>query len=173
MAGGLAVALLAGGGFAEEKAAPAAVKPLPSPAEARVRAQLVHASIDGALRVMHRDFFRKGESKAIPSDSLRDVFKNLSADWGLSVRWLASDDTVQNKENRAVDGFGERALKAITGGEKEFSEVEGGQLRFAGVIVLQNQCLKCHVPNRKSLEERFAALEVSMPVQAAPAAAKP
>lgn len=33
--------------------------------------------------------------------------------------------------------------------------------------------LKCHVPERPALEDRFAALKTSMPVKAAPLPAKP
>jgi Protein of unknown function (DUF3365) len=138
---------------------------LPTTAEAKVRAQLLHATIQGTLSVMHRDFFRKGDNRAIPSESLTDVFKTLADDWQVRVRWLASDETIMNVDNKASDDFQKRAMAAITGGAKEVAEVEKGVLRFAGSIPLQNQCLKCHAPDRKSLEDRFAALEISLPVQ--------
>jgi hypothetical protein len=139
---------------------------LPTVEEARERARLIHASLRGALDVMHRDFFRRGESKAIPSESLQDVFDALAAGFGVTVRWLATEETVMNVDHKAGDAFGRQALKAVGEGRAEFSEVEGGRLRFAGSIVLQNQCLKCHVSNRTSLEDRFAALEISLPVKA-------
>ena len=138
-----------------------------------VRARLLHASFDGVLRVMHRDFFRKGENKAIPSESLRDVFKTMAEEWGVTIRWLASEDTVMNVDNKARDAFAERAIRAITGGEKEVTAVEDNSLRFAGVIVLRNECLKCHVADRKNLDNRFAALEIIMPVKAAAVPDKP
>lgn len=140
---------------------------LPDAAEARVRAQLVHATVHGALSVMHRDFFRKGDNKAIPSESLKDVFKTLSEEWNVTVRWLAAEETIMNVDNRATDDFQRRALKAIIGGEKELGAVENGTFRYAGAIPLQNQCLKCHAPDRKSLEDRFAALEISMAIRKA------
>lgn len=147
---------------------PRAASPaLPTPEEARVRAQLLHASFDGTLRVMHRDFFRKGDRKAIPSESLKDVFKTMAEDWGVTIRWLASDETIMNVDNKARDAFDERALKAVAGGEKEVSTVENGTLRYAGVIVLRNECLKCHVADRKNLNDRFAALEIIMAVKPA------
>lgn len=145
-------------------------EPLPTPTEAKARAKLLHGAFDGTLRIMHRDFFHKGDSKAIPSESLKDVFKAMAEDQGVVIRWLGTEATIMNVENKAKDAFEEQALKAITGGEKEFSAVEKGTLRYAGAIVLQNQCLKCHVSNRTSLEDRFAALEISIPVQAKPIA---
>lgn len=45
--------------------------------EARARARLLPEALNGALRVMHRDFFREGEHMAIPSESLADVFREL------------------------------------------------------------------------------------------------
>ena len=138
----------------------------PTVEEARERARLIHASLSGALEVMHRDFFRRGESKAIPSESLQDVFDALAGRFGVTVRWLATEETVMNVEHKARDAFGRQALKAVGEGLREYSAVEGGRLRFAGSIVLQNQCLKCHVSNRTSLEDRFAALEISLPVKA-------
>jgi Protein of unknown function (DUF3365) len=159
----LALASLATPG-ADTPATPATA--LPTIEEATARARLLHAAFDGVLRVMHRDFFRKGESKAIPSESLKDVFKTMAEENGVALRWLASEETIMNVDNKAQDEFDEKALKAVKSGGKEFSAVEKDTLRYAGVIVLQNQCLKCHVPERKTLEDRFAALEISMPVKA-------
>lgn len=158
---------------ADEETSTAARLPAATEAEAKVRAQLLHASFDGTLRIMHRDFFRKGDNKAIPSESLRDVFKTMQEDWGVTIRWLASDETIMNVDNKAQDAFDERALKAVAAGEKEISEVIDGRLRYAGVIVLRNECLKCHVADRKSLHDRFAALEIIMPVKPEPAVPKP
>ena len=139
---------------------------LPTVSEALVRAQLLHATIDGTLRIMHRDFFRKGDNKAIPSESLKDVFKALAANQGVTVRWLASAQTIMNVDNKAKDEFEVAALKTITAGGKEVTAVENGTFRFVGPIVLENRCLKCHVNDRTSLEDRFAGLEISLPVQA-------
>lgn len=120
------------------------------------------------MEVMHRDFFRKNESRAIPSASLEDVFRNMEQEWGITLRWLAADATVLNAEHTPRDEFQKAALLKITKGEKEVMAVENGTLRFAGSIVLRNECLKCHVRNRQSLEDRFAALEIRMAIQGAP-----
>ena len=150
---------------------PEAAAALPTAEEATERARLLHAAFSGTLRIMHRDFFRKGDVRAIPSESLKDVFKTLGEENGVAIRWLASEETMMNVDNKARDEFDEKALKAVMSGSKEYSAVEKDTLRYAGVIVLQNQCLKCHVADRKSLEDRYAALEISIPVK--PAAAKP
>lgn len=152
----------------DEKPSSVRIEPaaaLPTAAEARARAQLLHAAIHGSLRIMHRDFFRKGDSKAIPSESLKDVFKVMEEEWHVTIRWLASDETVMNVDNKAKDDFQRKALVAVKGGEKEMTAVEKETFRFAGVIPLQNQCLKCHSPDRTSLEDRFAALEISMRIR--------
>ena len=135
---------------------------LPTREEAHVRAQLLHAALHGSLHVMHRDFFRRDGSKAIPSASLNDVFKAIGGEWHITLRWLASQETAMSLDNEASDEFQRRALKAISAGEKEVTSVENGLFRYAGAIPLQNECLKCHVPNRTTLEVRFAALEVTM-----------
>jgi hypothetical protein len=146
-----------------EKDSPAAAPPLPV-AEARARARLVHTTISGALQVMHRDFFRRNGSKVIPSKSLEDVFKSLAEESSIEARWLAGEGTVMNTDNKPRDDFEQKAIKKIVAGEKEYESAEKGTFRFAGAITLQNECLKCHVPDRTSLEDRFAALVVSIPL---------
>jgi len=144
---------------------PVSLQPPATLEEARDRARLLHAAIHGSLRIMHRDFFRKGESKAIPSDSLKDVFAAMAEEQGVKMRWLASEITIMNEDNKATDAWQEAALVAVANGKKEHETMEKGVYRFAGSIPIQNQCLKCHVPLRDSLEERFAALEISMPLK--------
>jgi hypothetical protein len=146
-----------------EKEPPARAASLPA-AEARARAQLLHTTINGALQVIHRDFFRRNGSKVIPSKSLEDVFKVLQKENSTTVRWVAGEGTVMNTDNKPRNDFERQAIKAITGGDKEFESLEKGIFHFAGSITLQNECLKCHVPDRTSLEERFAALAVSIPL---------
>ncbi len=153
----------------DEATAPAAPPAVaPAAPEATERARLLHAALDGALRVMHRDFFRKGDSKAIPSESLQDVFRALETAHGVKLRWVATEETAQSDAHKPADDFQRRALEAFARGEKEAHTVEKGTLRFIGVIALENQCLKCHVPDRKSLHERYSGLEIAMPVRGAP-----
>lgn len=137
----------------------------PTAAEAKIRSQLLHATIEGSLQVMHRDFFRKNDSKVIPSASLVDVFKSLSDEFGVQLHWLSPAETIMNVDHAARDEFQIRALNSIGEGEKHVTVVTKGKFRYIGRISLQNQCLKCHVPGRTSLEDRFSALEISMPVR--------
>jgi hypothetical protein len=146
-----------------EKEPVAAVAPLPV-SEARARARLLHVTLDGALQVIHRDFFRRNGTKIIPSRSLEDVFKVLEKDSSIAVRWLAEEGTVMNADHKPRNEFERKAMKAIAAGDREFESAEKGIFHFAGSITLQNECLKCHVPDRTSLEERSAALVISVPL---------
>lgn len=150
-------------GICQEPVPP--VKPPPPLEEAKTRARLLHSSFGATLDAVHRDFFRRNESRVIPSESLEEVFKAMEKEWGITLRWLAADATAMNVDHKAKDDFQKEALRKITAGEKEVLAVEHGTLRFAGSIVLRNECLKCHVKDRQSLEDRFAALEIRMPVQ--------
>ena len=134
-------------------------------AEARLRARLLHETIHGSLQVMHRDFFRDGGSRLpIPSESLEDVFSELEKTWRVKVRWLAVNAAALNAKHRPNPGFDELAVKAISGGSETFEASAGGVYQYAGKIDLGNQCLKCHVPQRTSLEDRKAAVVISMPL---------
>lgn len=137
-----------------------------SHSEARTRARILHETIEGALQVMHRDFFTGDDDLNLPSQSLEDVFKELARTWGVKVRWLGVNAKVMDKDHRPQDRFEEMAVEAIDGGEKEYEQVNPDYYRRAGLIKLQNECLKCHVPHRKTLEDRAAALVISMPVRA-------
>ena len=133
--------------------------------EARSRARWMHEIIRGSLQVMHRDFFGDGddESLALPSQSLDDVFDEMSRSWDVDIRWLGVN-AMQGVDHRPKDRFEEAAAKALGEGAKEYEAVEGTKFRFAGTIKIHNQCLKCHVRNRTSLEERVAGLVIGFPM---------
>jgi hypothetical protein len=136
-------------------------------AESRLRAQLLHETIHGALQVMHRDFFKQDEHHRIPSSSLEDVFKELERSWQVKVRWLAVNAKPMNIDHEPRDAFERKAAKAIGEGEASYDSNDGKVYRFAGAITLGNECLKCHVPDRTSLEDRKAAVTFTMPVRMA------
>ena len=137
-------------------------------AEARLRSKLLHEAIHGSLQVMHRDFFRRGDDgQPIPSESLEDVFAELERTWHVKVRWLAVNAKVMNAAHAPSTPFDERAVKAITDGGEMFDASADGVYQYAGKITLGNQCLKCHVPGRTSLEDRKAAVVISMPLDLA------
>jgi len=133
--------------------------------EARGRARLLHEVLHGALQVMHRDFFDEDERDVIPSASLEDVFEVLEEQHAVELRWLGVNARVMDSDHKPRDEFEEAAVRALAKGEHEFEAVEDGRLRYAGAIELHNQCLKCHVPNRTSLEDRAAGLLIYLPLK--------
>lgn len=130
--------------------------------EARSRAMLLHETIVGMLQVVHRDFFEEDESKAIPSASFEDVFHELSDQFQVKIRWLIVDTDVVNIDHQAQDDFESDAVKSLAKGARQFARVEGKTYRFAGTVRLASQCLKCHVKQRTSTEDRRAGLLISM-----------
>jgi hypothetical protein len=137
--------------------------------EARLRARLLHETIHGSLQVMHRDFFKEGEHLPIPSESLEDVFSELWKTWKVEVKWIAVTAQAMNVDHRARTDFEKQAVKTISEGREMAEAMEGATYRYAGAITLGNRCLKCHVPDRSSLEDRKAALVISMPLKLEPA----
>lgn len=135
--------------------------------EARVRARILHETVHGALQVMHRDFFEEEESRVIPSHSLEDVFKELERSQGIKVRWLAVNARAMNVDNEPRTEFEKQAVKALSAGKAEFEQVTDKEYQFTGSIRLASQCLKCHLPMRKSNEARVAGLVISMPLKVA------
>ena len=165
----LSIFLSTGRAAPEELEAPAPPREI---REARARARLLHEALNGALQVIHRDFFREGEHMAIPSESLTDVFRELERSMKVKVGWLAVNAKAMNPDHRAKSPFEKKAVEAIGSGRETYEAVEGGTYRYAGSVNLGNQCLKCHVPDRQSLEDRKASLVISMQLDPDPAAGK-
>jgi Protein of unknown function (DUF3365) len=136
-------------------------------AEARGRARLLYETIRGSLQIVHRDFFIEDES-LIPSHSLEDVFAELERLHNVKVRWLVVNAAILNVDHRPQDQFEMDAVKAIAAGKIQHDETADNEYRFAGRIRLSSQCLKCHVPNRTSTEDRAAGLVIRMPLRPAP-----
>ena len=134
--------------------------------EARIRARVLYETIHGALQVMHRDFFDPTQRLSIPSRSLEDVFKELARSWQVNVHWLAVNAEPMNVDNKPRDDFEREAVKQLAAGKAEHEGLEGNLYRFAGSIRLSSQCLRCHLPQRTSTEDRFAGLVISMRVAA-------
>lgn len=138
---------------------------LPTVEEAASRARLLHATFRGVLQVMHRDFFDPGNRKKIPSASLEDVFDELAESQGVKIRWLGVNAKTMNVEHEPRNDFEKKAVASLASGKSEYHEVEGKFYRHVGTIRLHNVCLKCHVPNRTSLEDRAAGLEITIPIR--------
>ena len=135
--------------------------------EARRRARLLHEAIHGTLQVMHRDFFNDEESLKIPSQSLEDVFSELEKTQQVTLRWLAVNTEAMDVDHKPQDEFEKAAAKALSQDKKEYEQASDTSYRYAGTIRLSARCLKCHVPDRKSLEDRAAALVITMPLKPA------
>jgi hypothetical protein len=147
--------------------AQAAPPPLPAPGvpEARARAELLHLSFAESLRVVHRDFFRRNERLRFPSESLSDVFAELEERHGVRIRWISPELTAMNLDHLPQDAFEREALARLSPTQPVHEAVEPGTFRFAGRVVLENSCLKCHLQNRTSLEERTVGLAISIPLR--------
>ena len=61
-------------------------------------------------------------------------------------------------------GFERLAAKGIGEGLEMYEAADQGVYHYAGKVTLGNQCLKCHVPDRTTLEDRKAAVVISMPL---------
>ena len=138
--------------------------------EAKSRARWMHEIIHGSLQVIHRDFFGDGDDgrggrKTLPSQSLEDVFKGMEEIWNVEIRWLGVDESVKDIDHEPQDEFEEDAAFALEDGAIEYGKMEKNRYRYVGAIVLKNECLKCHVPNRTSLEDRVAGLAIYMPLK--------
>ena len=139
-----------------------------SPSEARSRALLLHEMANGALQVMHRDFFDDENPHAIPSASLEDVFIEMEKSFDVQLKWLTVNTDVVNFANQAKSDFEKNAVKSLSKERPFVEEVGADRYQFAGSIRLGSQCLKCHVKIRTSVEDRMAALVISMPLVQTP-----
>jgi hypothetical protein len=134
-------------------------------AEARGRARVLHETLHGALQVMHRDFFEEDDATTIPSRSLEDVFKELAREYQIELRWIAVNTDAMSVDHKPRTDFEKDAAQALASGKAEYEATENNVYRHAGPIRLASQCLKCHVPNRKSTADRTAGLVISIPLK--------
>ena len=146
---------------ADETAEPAR----PSVAEARRQAEILHSAIHATLQVVHHQYYREDEGLAIPAATLREVFAELEKEQHIKLRWLAVEGKAMNAGHKPQDAFEIEAAQALKSGEQQHESGENGVYRRAARIRLTNQCLKCHVPDRKSTEDRTAGLIISIPIK--------
>lgn len=139
---------------------------LPTSAEARGRAELLHDTVEQLLHVVHQRYYREDEGLKLPAAALKEVFRELAERRGVELRWLAVEAEAMNVAHVPRDDFEKAASKAILAGDSAFEQTVGGTYRRVGRIVLTNECLKCHVPNRTSTRDRAAGLVIAMPVRA-------
>lgn len=135
---------------------------LPTVAEARDRAALLHETMHATLQIVHNEYFREGET--IPAATLKRVFREIAERQQVEMKWLAVNAQAMNTDHQAQDAFEKQAAKALGSGEESFELAEEGRYHRAGAITLASDCLKCHLPNRTSTKPRTAALIITMPI---------
>jgi hypothetical protein len=142
-----------------------APRALPSATEARRQAELLHESFHATLQAVHHQYFREDEGIVIPAVTLKRVFRELARHQNIEVRWLAVNAQAMNVDHEPRDEFEKQAVKALAAGADQFEQTEGGVYRRVGPIVLESDCLKCHMPTRTSVDERLAGLLIALPVK--------
>ncbi|AMV20751.1 DUF3365 domain-containing protein [Planctomyces sp. SH-PL14] len=136
----------------------------PTVEEARDRAVLLHDLANEMLRAIHQAYYREDEGLPIPALLLRDVFQELGTRRQVEFRWLAVDADAMNVDHKAKTDFEKSAVQALAMGELMREETAEGVYRQIGVVPLTSECLKCHLPNRRSTRTRHAALMITIPV---------
>lgn len=149
----------------DSKQAAATVVAPPTVNEARERAKLLHETIHSTLHVVHHHYYREDEELTIPGVALKRVFRELAESRSVTLRWLAVDAQAMNVEHNPKDDFEKKAAQALASGRSEYESADDGVYRFVGAITLGSECLKCHLPNRKSTADRVAGLVISMPLK--------
>lgn len=137
----------------------------PSVDQARRQAELLHTAMHATLQAVHHGYYREDEGLPIPAVMMKDVFQELEKEQHVKLRWLAVEGQAMNSDHKPQDAFEEEAVKTLKSGKKDFERVEQGVFRRAASITLTNQCLKCHVPDRKSTRNRTAGLIIAIAVQ--------
>lgn len=131
---------------------------------ARREAQGTHAVVEAMLHAVHHHYYREGERLPLPAAVFREMFGKLAEERGVTLRWLAVEGAAMNVDHRPRDDFEREAVRVFLAGDDAFERVEPGSYRRAATIALTNQCLKCHVPDRKTLEDRSAGLVITVPL---------
>ncbi|QDV48954.1 c-type heme family protein [Gimesia fumaroli] len=131
---------------------------------AREQARLLHDTLHSTLLIVHRKYYREDEKLPIPSSVLDDVFEEMQRTRNIKFRWISVNAEAMNIDHEPKTEFEKQAAEALSSGKKEFEQVEKGVYRHVGTICLPSQCLKCHMPNRRSTATRFAGLIISLPV---------
>lgn len=138
--------------------------PLPSAKEARQQADVLHEAVHAALQVVHHEYYREDEGLTIPAATLKKVFQELESRKKIKLHWLAVDAKAMNSDHLPQDEFERDAVTALAAGNEAHEIVDGGVYRHAGPITLTSECLKCHLPNRKSNQNRLAGLVIEIPL---------
>ena len=142
-----------------------AAQRLPTAAEARAQAELLHESVHATLHAIHRQYFRNDEKDAIPATTLKSVFRELARRRKVELRWLSVNAQAMNVDHEAKTPFEKEAVEALAAGTESFERTEGGVYRRVAAITLSSECLKCHLPTRSDTRDRLAGLLIALPVR--------
>ncbi len=149
-------------------AAPAAgdSQQLPTQSEARVRAELLHEAFHATLQIVHHQYFHEDEATAIPAATLKAVFREMERRHGVEIRWLAVNAQPMNVDHEPRTPSEKEAAKALSAGQNahEYFDDQGRYVRV-GAVLLQSECLKCHLPTRNSVKDRLAGLLIALPAK--------
>lgn len=133
--------------------------------QARRQAEILHDTLHSTLQVVHHRYYREDEGLLLPAAALREIFADVEKRQKIELHWLAVEGEVMNTDHRARDEFEQAAVTALKADRPYHEEVTDKAYRRAGPITLKNECLKCHVPDRKSTEDRTAGLVITIPLQ--------
>lgn len=132
--------------------------------QARRQSEILHTSIHATLRVVHDRYYREDEGLPIPAAIMGDVFKELETEQNVKLRWLAVEGLAMNTDHLPQDSFETEAVRLLKSGKPFHEQSENGLYRRAAPIRLSSHCLKCHMPDRKSTNDRTAGLIITVPV---------
>lgn len=141
--------------------------------DARREAEVLHDAIHRSLHVIHNRYYREDEGLPLPAAVFREIFSELERERNVQLRWLAVEGQAMNADHKAKGRFEQDAAQALRAGRGSHEQVADGVYRRAAAITLSNDCLKCHVPDRKSTEDRTAGLIIAIPVGAAAGIQRP
>ncbi|MCB9952672.1 MAG: DUF3365 domain-containing protein [Planctomycetaceae bacterium] len=132
--------------------------------EARRQAEVLHTAMHATVQLVHHRYYKLDEGLPIPAAVVDEIFSEIAAEQDVELRWLAVEGQAMNTDHIARDEFEKAAVEALKAGKPSHEQIQDGIFRRAAPITLSNQCLKCHVPDRKSTEDRKAGLIISIPV---------
>jgi len=132
--------------------------------QARRQAEILHTSIHSTLQVVHNRYYREDEGLPIPAAIMGEVFKELETGEKVKLRWLAVEGLAMNTDHLPQDSFETEAVKSLKSGKPFHEQSEDGLYLRAAPITLSSHCLKCHMPDRKSTNDRKAGLIIAIPV---------
>jgi len=136
-----------------------------TPEQASLEGDVLHDLMHDTLQIVHHRYYKEDEGLELPAGTLLEVFADIAQEHQVKLRWLVVEGQAMNSDHIAQDDFERAAVQALLTGKKKYDAIEGGVYRRAGPIVLSNVCLKCHVPDRRSTENRIAGLLISIPVK--------